>query len=104
VTLKDTIRERTDPHMGVFQNHEGQLVIGDDIVSIKKTLMYPSQRRYQMESGHDEEFVIASTLQSMTTGDVPLPFRVNHCNTDPTHELCWVSSTCDYPDSHYSTC
>ena len=95
---------RTDPRMGVFQNHDGKFnldVMSDDIISIPKKNMDTVQRRYQMESGHDEDFVIVPTLESITRGDVPLPFRVNHSNTDPTHELRWISSTHDYPDSHY---
>ena len=95
---------RTDPRMGVFQNHDGQfnlLVIGDDIISIEKTKLHSLQRRYQMESGYDEDFVIVPTVQSIITGDIPLPFRVNHCESNPTHELCWISSTHDYPDSHW---
>ena len=95
---------RTDPRMGVFQNHDGKFdlhVMSEDIISIPKKNMHAVQRRYQMESGYDEDFVIVPTLKSITRGEVPLPFRVNHSKTDPTHELRWVSSTHDYPDSHY---
>ena len=95
---------RTDPRMEVFQNHHGKFnldVMSDNIIFMSKKNMHAVQRRCQMESGCDEDFVIVPTLESIIRGDVPLPFRVNHSNTDPTHELRWISSTHDYPDSHY---
>ena len=65
--------------MGLFQRHHGKFnlsVISDDIVSIHKTSVHPLQKRYYMESGYDEDFVICPTLQSIQSGNVPLPFRV----------------------------
>ena len=94
---------RTDSRRGLFQNHHGQFdlhVFGDNIISIKKTELHSSQRRYQMDSGYDEDYVIVPTLESIKTGDTPLPFRVNHCSNEPTHYLDWVEHRHDYPDSH----
>ena len=65
-----------------------------------KTQVHPKQRRYQMESGYDEDYVIVPTLKSILEGDVPLPFRVNHCTDKPTHKMGWISHRNDYPYSH----
>ena len=93
-----------DPCLGLFQRHHGKfnlLVINDDIVSIPKRLVHPLQKRYYMESGYDEDFVICPTLQSIQSGEIPLPFRVNHSQFHFTHKLVWVPHECDYPHSHY---
>ena len=90
--------------MGLFQNCHGKFdidVIGVDIITIEKRLLHPLQKRYQMESGYDEDFVICPTLQSIVTGKVPFAFRVNHSKLHFTHRLVWVQSQLDYPDSHY---
>ena len=95
---------KTDPGMGLYQNCYGQFdidVVGKDVVSIDRRFLHPLQRRYQMKSGYDEDFVICPTLQSIMTGNVPLAFRVNHSQFKPTHRLIWVSNQLDYPDSHY---
>ena len=94
----------TDPGMGVFQKCDGMFdipVVGVDIISIEKTLLHPLQKRYYMESGFDEDFVITPTLHSISTGNVPLPFRVNHSQFHPTHKLTWEPHQFDYPHSHY---
>ena len=59
-------------------------VVGVDIITIEKTLLHPLQKRYYMESGFDEDFVISPTLESILTDNVPLPFRVNHSEFHPT--------------------
>ena len=90
--------------MGLFQRHHGKFnlsVISDDIVSIHKTSVHPLQKRYHMESGYDEDFVICPTLQSIQSGNVPFPFRVNHSQFKFTHKLVWISHARDYPHSHY---
>ena len=94
----------TDPGMGVFQNCDGMFnipVVGVNIISIEKKLLHPLQKRYRMESGYDEDFVISPTLESILTESVPLPFRVNHSEFHPTHELIWDPHSLDYPHSHY---
>ena len=94
----------TDPHLGLFQTHYGKFnisVIGNDIISIPKSELHPLQKRYQMESGYDEDYVICPTLQSILTGNVPLQFRMNHSHDNPTHKLCWIPHSNDYPESHY---
>ena len=94
----------TDPGMGVFQNCDGTFdidVVGVDIVNTKKWTLHPLQKRYYMESGHDEDFVICPTLESIIAGNIPLPFRVNHDQFFPTHKLIWVPDQFDYPHSHY---
>ena len=93
----------TDSRQGLFQNHHRQFdlhVFGDDIVSIERTELHLLQRRYQMESGYDEDYVIVPTLKSIKEDDVSLPFRVNHDEEHPTHHLDWVSHRFDYPHSH----
>jgi hypothetical protein len=95
---------RTDPRQGLFQEHHGKFnldVIGPDIVSMDRTQLHPSQVRYVMESGYDEDFVIVPTLLSIQSGEIPLPFRVNHDSHNPTHRLVWVPDGDDYPHSHY---
>ena len=90
--------------MGVFQNCSGEFdipVVGVDIVTIEKRLLHPLQKHYHMKSGYDEDFVICSTLQSILTGNIRLPFRVNHSQFHPTHKLIWVPDQLDYPYSHY---
>ena len=67
----------------------------------RKKLLHPLQKRYHMESGYDEDFVICPTLESIRTGNIPLPFRVNHDQFFPTHKLIWVPDEFDYPHSHY---
>ena len=94
----------TDPGMGVFQNCDGIFnisVVGVDIITIEKTLLHPLQKRYHMESGFDEDFVICPTLESILTNNIPLPFRVNHSEFHPTHKLTWEPHQFDYPHSHY---
>ena len=90
--------------MGVFQNSEGEFeipVVGKDIVSIERNTLHPLQKRYHMESAYDEDYVICPTLKSIRTGNIPLPFRINHHQFNPTHELKWESHALDYPHSHY---
>ena len=94
----------TDTGLGVYQNCDGQFdvpVVGVDIVNIEKQDLHPLQKRYYMESGYDEDFVICPTLESIRTGNIPLPFRVNHDQFFPTHQLIWVPDPLDYPNSHY---
>ena len=94
---------RKDPRKGLFQNHHGKFdlhVFGDNIVSVEKTKLHPRQRRYPMDSGYDEDYVIVPTMESILSGDVPLPFRVNHSSSNPTHKLVWHSHSRDYPHSH----
>ena len=46
--------------MGLYQNCYGQFdidVVGKDVVSIDRRFLHPLQRRYQMKSGYDEDFV-----------------------------------------------
>ena len=93
-----------DPGMGVFQNRDGTFdvhIVGVNIVSIEKQSLHPLQKRYAMESGYDGDFVICPTLQSIRAGDVPLPFRVNHSQFRPTHELVWFPHQFDHPHSHF---
>ena len=71
-------------------------VVGENIVSIDKNTLHPLQKRYHMESGYDEDFVICPTLESIRTGKIPLPFRVNHHQYHPTHELLWIDHALDY--------
>ena len=90
--------------MGLFQKCDGKFnisVTGVDIVSIEKRSLHPLQKRYQMSSGFDEDFVICPTLQSIMTGNIPLVFRINHSQFRPTHKLTWVPHQYDYPHSHY---
>ena len=94
----------TDPGMGVFQCCDGMFsipVVGMNIVNIEKHTLHPLQKRYYMESGCDEDFVICPTLKSIRTGNIPIPFRVNHHQFHPTHKLVWVPDSLDYPHSHY---
>ena len=94
----------TDPGLGVFQRCDGMLdihIVGVDIVSIKKKEVHFLQKRYYMESGYDEDYVITPTLHSMLTKNISLPFRVNHSQFHPTHKLIWDPHELDYPHSHY---
>lgn len=93
-----------DPGLGVYQNCDGQFdlsIVGTDIVNTQKQFIHPLQKRYYMESGYDEDFVICPTLKSIKTGNIPIPFRVNHHQFHPTHKLVWVPDSLDYPHSHY---
>ena len=94
----------TDPGMGVFQCCDGMFsipVVGMNIVNIEKHTLHPLQKRYYMESGYDEDFVICPTLESIRKNNIPLPFRVNHSQFHPTHKLIWEPHSLDYPHSHY---
>ena len=94
----------TDPGMGVFQRGKGSFeipVVGPNILSINKKTIHPLQKRYYMESGYDEDLVICPTLESIRTGHIPLPFRINHDQFFPTHSLIWIPHALDYPHSHY---
>lgn len=93
-----------DEGLGVFQKCPGTIdipIVGRDIVSVEKNTLDPLQKRYHMESGFDEDFVICPTLESIVNGNIPLPFRVNHSQFHPTHKLVWISHKLDYPHSHY---
>ena len=70
-------------------------------VNIEKHTLHPLQKRYYMESGYDEDFVICPTLESIRKNNIPLPFRVNHSQFHPTHKLIWEPHSLDYPHSHY---
>ena len=88
----------------MFQNCYGKFdikIVGVDIVTVKKTLLHPVQKRYHIENGYDEDFVICPTLDSIMTGRIPLPFRINHSQFRATHKLIWVSHELDYPHSHW---
>lgn len=94
----------TDPGMGVFQKHTGTFtiaIVGTDIVCIQKIHLHALQKRYHIESGYDEDYVICPTLESIITGDIPIPFRVNHSQFFATHKLTWVGHALDYPHSHW---
>ena len=94
----------TDPGLGLFQSIDGKFdlpVVGPNIVNIQKQNLHPLQKRYYMESGYDEDYVICPTTQSIMTGNVPLPFRINHSQFHPTHKLVWEPHALDYPHSHY---
>ena len=94
----------TDPGMGVFQCCDGMFnipVVGVNIVNIEKDTLHPLQKRYYMESGYDEDFVICPTLESIRKNNIPVPFRVNHSEFHPTHKLIWEPHPLDYPHSHY---
>ena len=54
-----------------------------------------------MKSGYDEDYVICPTLQSILTGRIPKPFRMNHSQFRPTHKLEWKPHRFDHPHSHY---
>ena len=54
---------RRDPHQGLFQNHHGKFdlhIFDDNIISMKKTKLHSKQRRYQIHSGYDEDYVIVA--------------------------------------------
>ena len=53
-----------------------------------------------MESEYNEDYVIVPTLKFIQNKDIPLPFKVNHCENEPTHRMDWISHKNDYPDSH----
>ena len=94
----------TDPGMGLYQNRHGKFnipIVGVNIISVEKKHLHVLQKRYQIESGFDEDFVICPTLHSILTDNIPLPFRVNHDQFKPTHKLVWISNPTDYPDSHW---
>ena len=64
----------TDPGVGVFQYCDDMFnipVVGVNIVNIEKDTLHPLQKRYYMESGYDEDFVICPTLESIRTGNIP---------------------------------
>jgi hypothetical protein len=103
-TRFDGHNPNTDPGLGVFQKCCGKFdvkIVGVDIVTVKKTLLHPLQKRYHIESGYDEDFVVCPTLKSIVSGKIPLPFRVNHSQFRPTHKLIWVAHSLDYPHSHW---
>ena len=54
-----------------------------------------------MVSGHDEDYVTCPTVQSTLSGNVPLAFRANHSEFNPTHKLIWITHAQDYPHSHW---
>ena len=93
-----------DPGLGLFQSRDGKFdleCVHENIVTIPKQFVHPLQLRYVMDSGYDEDFVICPTLKSINTGNVPLPFRINHSECNPTHELVWIPHALDYPHSHH---
>ena len=96
----------TDPGLGVFQNVRGSFTLcflGDGVESkLKKDIKKESpQYRYRVESGHDEDFVLVPTLESIGVGNIVHAFRVQHSDT-PTHKLQWYSDDLgrDYPYSY----
>ena len=93
-----------DTGWGVFQDIGGRVTIyvqGDNIESIRSTDMDPLHHKYKMLSGFDEDFVIVPTVESIRSGNVPVPFRVQHDSKNPTHKLDWVDEGRDYPHSYY---
>ena len=95
----------TDEGLGVFQDIGGRSHIdvrGNGIESILLVDIHPLQNKYKMESGFDEDYVIVPTVDTIRSGDVPIPFRIQHSD-DPTHEMDWVEDGGgrSYPHSHY---
>ena len=94
--------------LGVFQRISGSIgtilftVVGDDIVSVPKFKLHKCQKPYQMESGFDEDFVIVPTVDSITSGKIPVAFRVQHSKRSPSHKMEWFSDPKgrDYPFSY----
>ena len=94
----------TDPGLGLFQVIDGQFavpVFGLNVESIDKTEVHPDQKKYMMDSGHNEDKVIVPTLQSIRTGNIQLGFRVQHSSVNPTHKMDWMEDHRgrDYPHS-----
>ena len=55
-----------------------------------------------MDSGFDEDFVIVPTVDSITSGKIPVAFQVQHSKRSPTHKMEWYSDPDgrDYPFSY----
>ena len=92
-----------DPGLGVFQIVDGGFSIpfkfDDDIVNIPFKDMNSEQLRYCVESAFDEDYGIVPSVESISNGTIPLPFRVQHDKDKPTHELKWKVTGRDYPFS-----
>ena len=96
----------TDPGLGVFQKVTGKIILrfqGHGVESkLKKDIKTNyTQYRYRVDSGHDEDFVLVPTLESITSGNIGIAFRVQHSDT-PTHRLDWYEDYLgrDYPYSY----
>ena len=93
-----------DPGLGVFQIVDGRFSIpfkfDDDIVSIPFKDVTSEQRRYCVESAFDEDYGIVPSVESISNGTIPLPFRVQHDKDEPTHVLKWIVTGDDYPLSY----
>ncbi len=94
-----------DDGLGVFQEVNGRFNIrvkGTGIESIDKGDLHPLQDKYKMESGFNEDNVITPTLASIRSGNIPMPFRVQHSADNPTHEMDWREDEFgrDYPYSY----
>ena len=55
---------------------------------------------YQIQSAYDEDKVIVPTVESITSGNVSVPFRIQHNGDTPTHELDYHEHALDYPHSY----
>ena len=57
---------------------------------------------FQMESLFDEDYVIVPTTDSITSGKIPVVFRVQHSKRSPTHKMTWFFDPDgrDYPLSY----
>ena len=93
-----------DPGFGVFQEVHGRFlfqVTGPGVESMEKEKMVEEQKKYAMDSGFDEDKVIVPTLESIRSGIISLPFRIQHSKDNPTHKMDWREDEMgrDFPHS-----
>ncbi len=101
-------RVKTDPlfnnlpvGLGVFStrnipmNMKGRFEIKFNGLHVYKTTMTSLQRRYAIESGYDEDYVVVPSHDDIISGRIGFSWRINHNSHNPTHKLCWDDTVGD---------
>ncbi len=81
--------------LGVFSTMEGRFKIRFNGLHVCKTIMTSLQKRYAIESGYDEDYVVVPSHDDILSGGIGFSWRINHDSHNPTHILCWDDTVGD---------
>ena len=90
---EETFGASADPGLGLFTKRPNSFITinfkGPNTVSIPATDCTDKQKKYQLDSGFDEDNRIVPTRRSLLSGFVDFYFFINHNSINPTHKLIW---------------
>ena len=90
---EETFGASADTGLGLFTKRDNSFITitfrGPNTVSILTTDCTDKQKKYQVESGFDEDYSVVPTKLSLRSGFVDVYFFINHDSNNPTHKLIW---------------